>query len=46
MNCLEEDDYRFIRVGEDNDDTEVQGNYWDDPFDLTLCRNIHLEDAI
>lgn len=40
---LDEEDYRFMRVGEDYDDLEVKGCYLDDPFGLTLRREIMLD---
>lgn len=42
---MKEHDYRFMRIGENYDDTEIMGDYCDDPFDLTLCRRIQLENA-
>lgn len=39
---LDDEEYRFIRVGEEYDDSEVQGDFWDDPFDLCLNRTISL----
>lgn len=42
LNRMDSDEYRFVRIGEDNDDTEILGFYWDDPFDLTLHRHISL----
>ena len=29
-------DFLFIRIGEDYDDTEVRGDFWDNPFELGL----------
>lgn len=40
---LDRDEYLFIRIGEDSEDNEVSGTYWDNPFDLYLERNIHFE---
>ena len=40
---LDEDDYRFIRIGEDYDDTEVRGDFWDNPFNLEISRGIALQ---
>ena len=37
---LDYDDYYFIRVGEDNDDTEVHGGFWDNPLGMCLVRGI------
>ena len=40
MQELNEQDYLFIRTGEDYDDTEVQGYFWDNPFDLKLSLSL------
>lgn len=37
---LEYADYYFIRVGEDDDDTEVKGGFWDNPLGMRLTRGI------
>jgi hypothetical protein len=37
---LDAEDYYFIRVGEENDDTEVRGGFWDNPFGMILMRGI------
>ena len=37
---LDYNDYYFIRVGDDSDDTEVQGGFWDNPFCMCLTRGI------
>lgn len=42
LNALDEDDFRFIRIGEDYDDTEVRGLFTENPFDLELARGILL----
>lgn len=36
-------DYLFLRIGEDTDDNEVQGFYWNNPFALCLERRICFE---
>lgn len=36
----DEDNFRFIRIGEDYDDLEVAGLFLDDPFDLYVTRGI------
>ena len=46
MQELNEQDYLFIRIGEDYDDTEVQGYFWDSPFDLKLSRAINICEVI
>lgn len=43
MDALDDDDYRFIRIGEDYDDTEVRGAFTENPFDLELARSITLQ---
>lgn len=45
METLDEQDYRFIRVGEDYDDTEVRGYFSENPFDLELKRGIAICEA-
>lgn len=37
---LDYTEYLFIRMGEDTDDNEIQGSYWDNPFGLHLSRTI------
>lgn len=39
---LDEQDYRFIRIGEDYDDTEVRGYFSENPFDLELARGMSI----
>ncbi len=43
---LDFEDFRFMRVGEDDDDTEAHGGFVNDPFDLTLSRSISFTDAL
>lgn len=40
---LDEEDYYFIIVGEDYDDTEIRGLFWDNPFTMHLVRSICFE---
>lgn len=40
MADLEYEDYYFIRVGEDYDDIEVNGGFWDNPLGMCLVRGI------
>ena len=42
---LSEDEYYFIRIGEDYDDADVQGGFWDNPFGMTLERRITITRA-
>ena len=37
---LDWEDFLFIRVGEDSDDTEYRGGFWDNPFPMGLARSI------
>lgn len=39
---LDVNDYRFVRIGEDYDDTEMCGNLEENPFVLELVRGIRL----
>lgn len=43
MTILDEEDYYFIRIGEDYEDTEVRGLAWDNPFGINLCREIAMD---
>lgn len=43
LDSLDDDDYRFIRIGEDYGDTEVRGEFTENPFDLELARSITLQ---
>lgn len=36
-------DYIFVRIGEENDDLETRGNYWNNPFDFGYIRKITFE---
>ena len=40
MGELEWDDFLFLRIGEDMNDNEEKGNFWDNPFELTILRTI------
>lgn len=42
MKELPNDDFCFIRVGEDYEDVEVCGWWWDNPFGVSLTREIVL----
>ena len=35
---LEDEDFRFLRIGEDHDDTEVRGCFREKLFDMELLR--------
>lgn len=45
MNEMDHEDYLFIRIGEDYDDTEVRGCFWENPFGMELNRSIELGKA-
>lgn len=34
------ENFLFMRIGEDSDDSEIQGVYWDNPFGMYLSRSI------
>lgn len=40
ISSLPWEDYLFIRVGEDNEDTDYRGGLWDNPFTMGLSRCI------
>ncbi len=42
LQTLADEDYYFIRIGEDNDDIVVAGGYWENPFGMELNRSILL----
>jgi len=37
---LEDDDFLFLRIGEDMNDNEEKGSFWDNPFELSILRTI------
>ena len=41
---LDWSDFLFIRIGEDWNDIDVRGNFWDNPFDLGISRSITIAD--
>lgn len=43
LSTLPDENFYFIRIGEDTDDTEIRGAWWDNPFGITLCRKIILD---
>lgn len=46
---LDVNDYLFLRIGEETDDTEQSGSFHDNPFNAYLVRSIHfsgLEESI
>ena len=36
-------DYLFIRIGDDSDDNDIQGDFWENPFDMGFSRSIEFE---
>jgi hypothetical protein len=40
---LEPEEYLFIRLGEDSNDIEEEGEFWDNPFGLGWVRQIEFE---
>lgn len=42
---LDDEDFRFIRIGENFDDAEVFGDFTENPFDLELARGITIRAA-
>lgn len=43
MDEAEEEEFYFVRTGEDYEDNEIRGLWWDNPFGITLCREIVLD---
>lgn len=43
MRDLDDEDYCFIRIGEYLDDTEVEGDFFENPFDIDLVRDISFD---
>ena len=39
----EDEEFYFVRTGEEYDDNEIRGYWWDNPFGITLCREIMLD---
>lgn len=40
---LEDNDYYYLRIGEDREDVEENGGHWDNPFDTYLVRKINMD---
>ena len=45
MYDMDRDNFYFIRIGEEYDDTEVRGYFWDNPFEMDLIRDIGIQPA-
>ena len=37
---LEDEEFLFLRIGEDMNDNEEKGSFWDNPFELSILRTI------
>ena len=46
MNELEPESFYFVRIGEELDDNEVRGSFWDNPFDLGIDRSITFSESV
>ena len=42
MDEVDYEDFRFIRIGEDEDDTENRGDFRENPFEMDLRRDIFM----
>lgn len=42
LNELDEDSYKYLRVGESNDDNEELGALYDEPFGIEIIRRIEV----
>jgi hypothetical protein len=45
METLDDNDYLFIRLGESDDDSEIEGSFWGNPFGMCMLRSISFDDA-
>lgn len=43
LGSFNDEDYYFLRIGDDIDDTEERGYFWDNPFGMSLSRSIHFD---
>jgi hypothetical protein len=43
LNCIDYESYRFIRLGENDDDTETQGGWYDNEFGLGYIRKLEYD---
>lgn len=46
LDSLDGEDYLFIRIGENDDDTEERGCFYDNPFCMSLVREIAFEPVV
>ena len=42
LNELDEDSYKYLRMGENNDDDEELGELYDEPFGIEIIRRIEV----
>lgn len=42
IQSLPNEDYRFIRIGENYEDIEVNGSFWDNPFSFDIERTLSI----
>ena len=40
---LPEEEFYFVRIGEDYEDKEISSLWWDNPFNISFCREIVLD---
>lgn len=45
MLALEDQDFYFVRMGDDYDDNAYRGEFWDNPFDLGILRSVYFHTA-
>jgi hypothetical protein len=45
METLDDNDYLFIRLGESDDDNEIECSFWSNPFGMCMLRSISFDDA-
>ena len=44
LGLLDEKDFRFIRLGEEDDDVQNRGMFFDNPFNVDIVRYINVEE--
>lgn len=45
MQALEDQEFYFVRIGEDYDDNACRGEFWDNPFELGILRSVYFQTA-
>lgn len=43
LSKMDSAEYYFLRLGENHDDVEEKGGYWDNPFETSISRSIHCD---